>query len=71
MHLSFFIPNQVCLSKGLGAPVGSVIVGSKEFIKKVMMTNLHSGVMAAISSFQSNLTFFPFLLYRLEDLGKP
>ncbi|KDO44520.1 hypothetical protein CISIN_1g0182431mg, partial [Citrus sinensis] len=24
----------VCLSKGLGAPVGSVIVGSKEFIKK-------------------------------------
>jgi threonine aldolase len=23
----------VCLSKGLGAPVGSVVVGSKEFIK--------------------------------------
>jgi hypothetical protein len=27
--------NQVCLSKGLGAPVGSVIVGSKSFIAKV------------------------------------
>ncbi|RLN31098.1 putative low-specificity L-threonine aldolase 1, partial [Panicum miliaceum] len=25
---------QVCLSKGLGAPVGSVIVGSKAFIDK-------------------------------------
>ena len=24
----------LCLSKGLGAPVGSVLVGSKEFIKK-------------------------------------
>ena len=24
----------ICLSKGLGAPVGSVLVGSKEFIKK-------------------------------------
>lgn len=29
--------NQVCLSKGLGAPVGSVIVGSKSFIDKVMV----------------------------------
>jgi threonine aldolase len=27
---------QVCLSKGLGAPVGSVIVGSKAFIEKVI-----------------------------------
>uniref|UniRef100_A0A453CHV6 Aromatic amino acid beta-eliminating lyase/threonine aldolase domain-containing protein n=1 Tax=Aegilops tauschii subsp. strangulata TaxID=200361 RepID=A0A453CHV6_AEGTS len=27
----------VCLSKGLGAPVGSVIVGSKDFIYKVTM----------------------------------
>lgn len=25
---------QVCLSKGLGAPVGSVIVGSQSFIEK-------------------------------------
>ena len=24
----------VCLSKGLGAPVGSVLIGSKEFIAK-------------------------------------
>lgn len=28
--------NQVCLSKGLGATVGSVIVGSKVFITKVV-----------------------------------
>lgn len=28
---------QVCMSKGLGAPVGSVIVGSKSFIAKVLM----------------------------------
>ena len=26
----------VCLSKGLGAPVGSVIVGSNEFIRKAI-----------------------------------
>ena len=26
----------VCLSKGLGAPVGSVIVGSQEFIQKAI-----------------------------------
>jgi hypothetical protein len=26
---------QICLSKGLGAPIGSVIVGSKAFIDKV------------------------------------
>lgn len=24
----------ICLSKGLGAPVGSILVGSKTFIKK-------------------------------------
>lgn len=29
--------NQVCLSKGLGAPVGSVIIGFKNFIAKVLM----------------------------------
>ena len=32
----FVLPKQVCLSKGLGAPVGSVIVGSKSFINKVI-----------------------------------
>jgi threonine aldolase len=26
---------QVCLSKGLAAPVGTVLVGSNEFIEKV------------------------------------
>lgn len=31
---------QICLSKGLGAPVGSMIVGSKSFIAKVLATNL-------------------------------
>jgi len=25
----------VCLSKGLGAPAGSLLIGSKEFIEKV------------------------------------
>ena len=25
----------VCLSKGLGAPVGSVVVGTRDFIRKV------------------------------------
>lgn len=39
LHFSHFNKclNQVCLSKGLGAPVGSVIVGSKGFIAKVII----------------------------------
>lgn len=32
-YSSYFDSVSVCLSKGLGAPVGSVIAGSKEFIK--------------------------------------
>lgn len=32
-YASYFDSVSVCLSKGLGAPVGSVIAGSKEFIK--------------------------------------
>ena len=44
MYSSLFsllnIKLQVCLSKGLGAPVGSVIVGSKAFIEKVIMNVL-------------------------------
>lgn len=32
-----------CLSKGLGAPVGSVICGSKEFIKKARKVRKHLG----------------------------
>lgn len=54
--------NQVCLSKGLGAPVGSVIVGSKNFITKVinneifaMITNKDS------SSFLENVVPVSFL----------
>jgi hypothetical protein len=31
---------QVCLSKGLGAPIGSVVVGSEAFIDKVWSTSL-------------------------------
>lgn len=31
---SYFDSISVCLSKGLGAPVGSVLLGSKEFIKR-------------------------------------
>ena len=33
-YASYFDSVSVCLSKGLGAPVGSVIAGSKEFIEK-------------------------------------
>ena len=33
-YAQFFDSASVCLSKGLGAPVGSVIVGSAEFIEK-------------------------------------
>jgi len=32
-YAQYFDSVSVCLSKGLGAPVGSVIAGSKEFIK--------------------------------------
>jgi threonine aldolase len=32
-YASYFDSVSVCLSKGMGAPVGSVVVGSKEFIK--------------------------------------
>lgn len=31
---SYFDSISICLSKGLGAPVGSVLIGSKDFIKK-------------------------------------
>jgi len=29
----------ICLSKGLGAPVGSVVAGSEDFIKRFLMTD--------------------------------
>lgn len=35
---------QVGLAKGIGAPVGSVIVGSKAFIHKVMMDTISSNM---------------------------
>lgn len=46
--------NQVCLSKGIGAPVGSIIVGSKNFITKVLQKILGKGVglIAAIFFFK-------------------
>lgn len=31
---NWFDTISICLSKGLGAPIGSILVGSKEFIKK-------------------------------------
>ena len=31
---SFFDSLSICFSKGLGAPVGSVLIGNKEFIHK-------------------------------------
>jgi len=34
MYASYFDSVSVCLSKGLGAPIGSVVAGSTEFIKK-------------------------------------
>lgn len=33
-YVSYFDSVSVCLSKGLGAPVGSIIAGSKDFIKE-------------------------------------
>jgi threonine aldolase len=33
----------ICLSKGLGAPIGSVLVGSKEFIKKARRVRKYLG----------------------------
>jgi len=33
-YASYFDSVSLCFSKGLGAPVGSIVVGSKEFIKK-------------------------------------
>jgi threonine aldolase len=33
-YASYFDSVSLCFSKGLGAPVGSVVVGSREFIKK-------------------------------------
>lgn len=38
-HLLRKFVSQVCLSKGLGAPVGSIIVGSQGFINKVIKKN--------------------------------
>lgn len=35
---SFFDSVSVCLSKGLGAPIGSVLAGSKDFIEKARRT---------------------------------
>jgi hypothetical protein len=46
--------NQVCLSKGLGAPVGSVIVGSKSFIAKVLMKIMQLEVSVAPFSVLEN-----------------
>lgn len=35
-YLSLFDSASICLSKGIGAPMGSVIVGSKEFIDRAV-----------------------------------
>ena len=34
----------VCLSKGLCAPVGSLVLGSKEFINKALKTRKMMGI---------------------------
>lgn len=64
---------QVCMSKGLGAPVGSVIVGSKSFIAKVLM--YYVIFVAESLYFQllcRNLVLILVLLFsRLGGLGKP
>ena len=36
MYGELFDTISVCLSKGLGAPVGSVLIGSKDAIKRAM-----------------------------------
>ena len=37
-HGEIFNSISICLSKGLGCPVGSVLIGKKEFIKKARRT---------------------------------
>ena len=55
---------QFCFSKGLGAPVGSVLCGSKEFIKAAKETRKlmggamrQAGIIAAPPSMPWNITF--------------
>ena len=43
-----------CLSKGLGAPVGSVICGSVDFIKRVRRARKMTGGMFFFFSFSFN-----------------
>lgn len=61
MNLCFFDLNQVCLSKGLGAPVGSVIVGSKAFITKVCVYS-HSALKTRLPVLSNNLFNKTFVL---------
>ncbi|GMY20482.1 low-specificity L-threonine aldolase 1 [Fagus crenata] len=46
----------VCLSKGLGAPVESVIVGSKSFIAKVLILNQTRGIRVDAASVETNIS---------------
>lgn len=66
----------VCLSKGLGAPVGSVLLGTKEFIKKAIRIRKalgggmrQSGVLAA-AGLQALNDFENGLLFKDHELTK-
>lgn len=61
---------QVCMSKGLGAPVGSVIVGSKSFIAKVLIYDVYKN--PKLSTILQKFSFKPcFAISRLGGFGKP
>ena len=65
----FNIKLQVCLSKGLGAPVGSVIVGSKAFTDKVINDGFSAYKFILIKGRcdDGNLC----TAFRLKSLGRP
>ncbi len=44
---AWFDTISICLSKGLGAPIGSVLLGSAEFIKKARRVRKRLGLLAA------------------------
>ncbi|PKY07154.1 l-allo-threonine aldolase [Aspergillus campestris IBT 28561] len=65
-YTSLFDSVSLCFSKGLGAPIGSIIVGSKEFIKKARWFRKsigggvrQAGVLAAAARVAVEETFGP------------
>ena len=54
----------ICLSKGLGAPVGSVVVGNKKFIARFDKVYQLNGY-----SFEFLINFSSEILYFISDIG--